>query len=170
LELVETEAELEAEDAEEEDPETPDRVLGATHFDLQSLVEDELILVLPYVPKHKVCPSLPKALETAEGSDTRRPSPFSVLAELKKDRSNRSHHGRSAKQEKSVEARHAPFARLSDHAPHGNRADHGRTAPASPHQPQRLLSRPQGSEDQERRVIPSRNIRARQGFPPRCPR
>jgi len=85
LELVETEAELEAEDAEEEDPETPDRVLGSTHFDLQSLVEDELILVLPYVPKHKVCPSLPKALERAEGSDTRRPSPFSVLAELKKD-------------------------------------------------------------------------------------
>jgi len=84
--LAETEAEIEAEDTMlEDDPDTPDRVLGSSHFDVLSLVEDELILVLPYVPKHEVCPSLPKALEAPEGSDTGRPSPFAALAELKKD-------------------------------------------------------------------------------------
>lgn len=85
VQLVEDESRLEAEDLAEEDPEAPDLVLGSTHFDVQSFVEDELILALPYVPKHDVCPSLPKVLETAEGSETRRPSPFAVLAELKKD-------------------------------------------------------------------------------------
>ena len=85
LRLVEAEEELEAEDMPEDEPDVPDRVLGSTHFDVAELVEDELILTLPYVPKHEVCPSLPKALETAEGGDTRRPSPFAVLADLKKD-------------------------------------------------------------------------------------
>jgi len=85
LRLVETEGELEAEENMEEDPDAPDRVLGSTRFDVLSLVEDELILALPYVPKHEVCPSPPDALETGEGGDTRRPSPFAVLAELKKD-------------------------------------------------------------------------------------
>lgn len=85
LQLVETEAELEAEENLEDDPELPDQVLGSTHFDVLSLIEDELILALPYVPKHEVCPSLPDALETDESSDNRRPSPFAVLAELKKD-------------------------------------------------------------------------------------
>ena len=85
VQLVESEAELEAEDPAQDDPDTPDLVLGSAHFDVHEFVEDELILALPYVPKHDVCPSLPKVLETAEGSDTGRPSPFAVLAELKKD-------------------------------------------------------------------------------------
>jgi len=85
LELVETETETEAEDDTEEDPDSPDRVLGSTHLDVLALVEDELILALPYVPKHDVCPSLPEELKSAEGSESGRPSPFAVLAELKKD-------------------------------------------------------------------------------------
>ena len=85
LELVETETEIEAEDDTEEDPDGPDRVLGTTHLDVLALVEDELILALPYVPKHDVCPSLPKGLESDQGSESVRPSPFAVLAELKKD-------------------------------------------------------------------------------------
>jgi len=85
LQLVETEAEIEAEETGEDDPETPDQLLGTSHFDVLPLVEDELILALPYVPKHKVCPSLHEALEAPAGSDTGRPSPFAVLAELKKD-------------------------------------------------------------------------------------
>ncbi|NLC37470.1 MAG: hypothetical protein GX772_13745 [Alcaligenaceae bacterium] len=85
LQLVETEAEIEAEEAGEDDPDTPDHLLGSSFFDVLTLVEDELILALPYVPKHEVCPSLPQELETSEGSDTGRPSPFAVLAELKKD-------------------------------------------------------------------------------------
>lgn len=83
--LIETEAEIEAEETGEDDPDAPDQVLGSARFDVLSLVEDELILALPYVPKHEVCPSLPKALDAPEGSDTGRPSPFAVLAELKKD-------------------------------------------------------------------------------------
>lgn len=85
LQLVETEAEIEAEETGEDDPDAPDQLLGSSHFDVLELVEDELILALPYVPKHEVCPSLHKALEAPEGSDTGRPSPFAVLAELKKD-------------------------------------------------------------------------------------
>lgn len=85
VQLVQSEAELEAEDPAEEDPEAPDLVMGSARFDVHAFVEDELILALPYVPKHDVCPSLPNALETAEGSDTGRPSPFAVLAKLKKD-------------------------------------------------------------------------------------
>ena len=85
LQLVETEAEIEAEEIGEDDPETPDQLLGSSYLDVLPLVEDELILALPYVPKHEVCPSLPKELEASEGGDTGRPSPFAVLAELKKD-------------------------------------------------------------------------------------
>ena len=84
VQLVQNEEELEAEGAED-DPDAPDRLPGSTHFDVQELVEDELILALPYVPKHEVCPSLPEVLDSAEGGDTRRPSPFAVLADLKKD-------------------------------------------------------------------------------------
>jgi len=85
LQLVETETDLGSEDQVDDDPEAPDSVVGSAHFDVLSLVEDELVLALPYVPKHEVCPSLPKTLEAAEGNDTGRPSPFAVLAELKKD-------------------------------------------------------------------------------------
>ncbi len=84
VQLVKTEEEL-ADESVEEDPDVPDRVLGSAHFDVLAFVEDELILALPYVPKHEVCPSLPDELESAQGSDSRRPSPFSVLSELKKD-------------------------------------------------------------------------------------
>ena len=85
LRLVETEAEIEAEEAGVDDPDIPDHLLGSSFFDVLELVEDELILALPYVPKHEVCPSLPQELETPEGGDTGRPSPFAVLAKLKKD-------------------------------------------------------------------------------------
>ncbi len=85
LQLVETEAEIQDEETVEDDPEAPDQIVGSPFFDVQSLVEDELILALPYVPMHEVCPSLPKELESSEGGDTDRPSPFAVLAKLKKD-------------------------------------------------------------------------------------
>ncbi len=85
LQLVETEAEIDTEEMDEDDPDAPDQVVGSQFFDVLALVEDELILALPYVPKHEVCPSLPKELSASEGSDPGRPSPFAVLAELKKD-------------------------------------------------------------------------------------
>ncbi|MDX3989076.1 MAG: DUF177 domain-containing protein, partial [Achromobacter sp.] len=34
----------------------PEKVVGSHHFDLLAQVEDELILSVPYVPKHDVCP------------------------------------------------------------------------------------------------------------------
>ena len=87
LQLVESEAELDAPDVfDESDLEEIgterdfEKVLGSRKFDLLGQVEDELILSVPYVPRHDVCP--------AEGGKSgeepeKRPSPFAVLAELK---------------------------------------------------------------------------------------
>ena len=36
-------------------PDQPEKV-GSHHFDLLAQIEDELILSVPYVPKHDVCP------------------------------------------------------------------------------------------------------------------
>ena len=61
-------------------------------------------------------------------------------------------HGCSAEQENPVQARYASFAQCPEKAPAGCRIDHGRSAPASPHQPEWLLSWAQGRSDQERRI------------------
>lgn len=82
LQLVASEADLDPEGGLDDD-EAPERILGSQRFDVLELVEDEIILALPYVPKHDVCPSLPAALDA--DSDTGRPSPFSVLSQLKKN-------------------------------------------------------------------------------------
>jgi len=51
-------------------------------------VEDELVLCIPYVPKHEICPSadavVPEQSDAAQEESQKRPSPFSVLAHLKK--------------------------------------------------------------------------------------
>ena len=55
-------------------------------FDVLSLIEDELILALPLVPRHDTCPqSLPDAA-VDEGFEqaSERPNPFAALAALKK--------------------------------------------------------------------------------------
>lgn len=66
-----------------DDPEVPERILGSNRFDLLGLVEDELILALPYVPRHDICPE-PVAV-TEQEMEAVRPSPFAVLSQLKKD-------------------------------------------------------------------------------------
>ncbi|OZI23361.1 hypothetical protein CAL26_07845 [Bordetella genomosp. 9] len=96
LHLVKSEAELddglgdaaqEADDAEADVDEAPEKVVGSRHFDLLEQVEDELILNIPYVPRHDVCPGAP--LKTSAGKPApdaeaeRRPSPFAVLEKLK---------------------------------------------------------------------------------------
>lgn len=55
-------------------------------FDALSLVEDELILSLPLVPRHEVCPqSLPSQAADADFEmASERPNPFAALATLKK--------------------------------------------------------------------------------------
>lgn len=87
LELVRSEAELEeGADGHEQDPDDfIERIVGSQRLDVLALVEDEIILSLPYVPKHDVCPSLPDALAQESGADTSRPNPFAALSQLKKD-------------------------------------------------------------------------------------
>ena len=80
--FVADEATAEAMDDESED----DVLVISRDFDLLSLVEDELILALPLVPRHAVCPQDLPAVAVDEAFETasERPNPFAALAALKK--------------------------------------------------------------------------------------
>lgn len=90
--------------AAELDADLDDDVLALSRqFDLMALIEDELIMAQPLVPRHETCPSdVVKLMHSDEevavpgqgvSSDgdaataSGRPNPFAVLASLKKDRS-----------------------------------------------------------------------------------
>lgn len=82
--FVRDEAQAEALDAEMEE----DVLALPRWLDLRSLVEDELLLALPLVPRHDRCPQpLPLGADAAaepEQSDAEeRPNPFAVLQSLK---------------------------------------------------------------------------------------
>jgi len=68
------------------DADSDDDVLAITRaLDLRELIEDELLLALPLVPRHEVCPEplvVPSAAEPTDGDDA--PNPFAVLAALKR--------------------------------------------------------------------------------------
>ena len=51
-------------------------------LDLRELIEDEVLLALPIVPRHDVCP-IPLVAGTAEVPACDAPNPFAVLAALK---------------------------------------------------------------------------------------
>jgi len=54
--------------------------------DLRELVEDELLLAMPLVPRHEVCPApllAPQADVAFEEAEQDRPNPFAALAALK---------------------------------------------------------------------------------------
>ncbi|WP_255370034.1 DUF177 domain-containing protein [Roseateles sp. YR242] len=76
------------EQAAELDMDGDDDVLALPrHLNLQDLAEDELLLALPLVPRHDVCPeplplAEPDELEEEEAEE--RPNPFAALAALKK--------------------------------------------------------------------------------------
>ncbi len=78
--------------AEAEDEEAEEEVLAlSTHFDLLALVEDELLMEVPLVPRHNTCPAPLKL--TAQDADfelaqVSRPKPFAVLAKLKSGKSS----------------------------------------------------------------------------------
>lgn len=73
-------AEAEALDAELED----DVLELARQLDLHELIEDELLLALPLVPRHEVCPQpLPQGSEP-QAAEPERPNPFAALEQLKK--------------------------------------------------------------------------------------
>ncbi len=68
------------------DAESEDDVLALERsFDLRALVEDELLLDLPLVPRHEQCPQpLAAPAEPAEEEVPARPNPFAALARLRK--------------------------------------------------------------------------------------
>lgn len=74
-----------AQQAESLDAESEDDVLELTRqLDLRELVEDELLLALPIVPRHAVCPQpLGLPAESQEAADPAAPHPFAVLQALK---------------------------------------------------------------------------------------
>lgn len=73
-----------AEAADEADPDAPEPLVANGPVDLAQIVEDQLILAIPYVPKHEVCePAKTSAGEPIE--EVKRESPFKVLAGLKRD-------------------------------------------------------------------------------------
>lgn len=71
-------------------------IVGSRQFNLVDLIEEELLLSLPLVPKHNVCPEVHESSllaggegEAAEGGeqeaeqDVVKPNPFAVLEKLK---------------------------------------------------------------------------------------
>ena len=76
-------------------------IVGSRQFDLIDLIEEELLLSLPLVPKHEVCPEVHESLVSGvagaegEGDEARRtkqaramspkrPNPFAALESLKR--------------------------------------------------------------------------------------
>ncbi len=71
------------------DTDSEDDVLALTRaLDLRELIEDELLLALPIVPRHEVCPTPLRPPTRGDIADDT-PNPFAVLAALKNaDRPN----------------------------------------------------------------------------------
>jgi uncharacterized protein len=83
--FVATEEQADAEDDAAEE----DLLALEPHPDLMAVLEDELLMALPLVPMHEVCPQpLPSSAGTlpddAEGAQSRRENPFQALSQLKK--------------------------------------------------------------------------------------
>lgn len=71
----------------EDDASEEDLLVMAPQFDLLALLEDELLMALPLVPMHEVCPVAPLLSAGDLGGDVdeeARPHPFAALAQLKK--------------------------------------------------------------------------------------
>jgi len=94
--IVATEAEAEEFPLDEDEVEV---IVGSRQFDLVDLIEDELLLSLPLIPKHEVCPQVHESLvsgvsgedgeaeqdEIAADDEPKRPNPFAALRSLKTD-------------------------------------------------------------------------------------
>jgi uncharacterized protein len=78
---VETEVQAELED----DESLEDVLVASQDFDLASLIEDEVLLDLPLVPRHDVCPvDVKLAVADADFEQQQeKPHPFAALASLK---------------------------------------------------------------------------------------
>ncbi|SAK76262.1 hypothetical protein AWB78_03366 [Caballeronia calidae] len=68
-------------------------IVGSRQFDLVDLIEEELLLSLPLVPKHNVCPEVHESLlpgdaddesdESGAAEQEEKPNPFAALEKLK---------------------------------------------------------------------------------------
>jgi uncharacterized protein len=84
LEVVTRQAALDEEtEVDDPDMEAPDRILAQASQSVLELVEDELILSLPYIPRHDYACVQYDNQEAPDGADEK-PSPFAALAALKK--------------------------------------------------------------------------------------
>ena len=69
----------------EDDESEEDLLVMESQFDLLAVLEDELIMALPTVPMHELCP-VTVQLQTGElvaDESVEKPNPFAVLAQLK---------------------------------------------------------------------------------------
>lgn len=68
-----------------------DLLVISREFNLQELIEDELVMEVPLIPKHEVCP-VPVKLEAADAEfdapETTKPNPFAALSGLVTNTSN----------------------------------------------------------------------------------
>jgi uncharacterized protein len=96
--IVNTEAEAEEFPLDDDEFEV---IVGSRQFDLVELIEEELLLSLPVVPTHDVCPEVHESLvsgvsgpdglsdeaapdDVEEGPEPERPNPFAALEALKR--------------------------------------------------------------------------------------
>ena len=72
--------ELDAEDFDQ-----PEKVVGSRRFDLMELIEDELILEVPFIPRHAQCPGVGGEPSVPQGDEpaAERESAFAALGALK---------------------------------------------------------------------------------------
>lgn len=73
-----------------DDDDSYDVVVGAADFQLDTLIEDEVILALPIAPRHEVCPDEQANLPYRD----EKPSPFAALASLRTGRHDKVEGGR----------------------------------------------------------------------------
>jgi len=82
--FVADEATAEALDDESEE----DLLALSRDFDLRALIEDELLMALPLVPRHEACPQdlpMQSSDEDFEQAGAEKPNPFAVLQGLRKN-------------------------------------------------------------------------------------
>ena len=80
--FVADEATAEAEDEESEE----DLLVVSRDFDLRALIEDELLMEIPVMPVHDVCPvpvRLSSSDEDFKAAEEAKPNPFAVLGALR---------------------------------------------------------------------------------------
>ena len=86
--FVADEATAEALDDEVEE----DLLAISREFDLHELIEDELLMALPVVPRHDECPTevpMQSSDDDFEAAEAERPNPFAALASLRVGKSDK---------------------------------------------------------------------------------